>query len=125
VGPASGWDDAGAIRSAGSGEESGACGDAGGSGSASENAARSGACSNVASGTTVFELLGLAEEALIALDAGEIDLAKKILRAFRRGCSRGLGRRGWMRPADRAMSLGSHAGARPWRLVSMDLRTER
>ncbi len=30
----------------------------------------------------MVELLCLAEEALMALDAGEIDLAKKILRAF-------------------------------------------
>jgi hypothetical protein len=36
----------------------------------------------VASGTTVVELLRLAEEALMALDAGEIDVVKKLLRAF-------------------------------------------
>jgi hypothetical protein len=53
-------------------------------------------CVRVASRTTVVELLCLAEEALMALDAGEIDLAKKILRAFAAAAREGSEERaGW------------------------------
>src|SRR5437879_5151016 len=82
TGPASALERVGASWSAVSGEESGVCGDSGESASALENAAESGACSNVAKSLTVVELVCLAQEALMALDAGEIDLAKELLRAF-------------------------------------------
>jgi hypothetical protein len=72
----------GAIRSAGSGEESGACGGAGRSENAPENAAESDACSSVASGATPAALLGLIDAAITALDAGETDVVKARLDAL-------------------------------------------
>ena len=82
MGPVSFAENAGAIRSADSGEEPGGCGDAGGSENASENAARSDACSSVASGTTPAALLKDIDAAIAALDAGETDVARARLRAL-------------------------------------------
>jgi hypothetical protein len=67
---------AGARRRVVSGEESGACGDERERGSALENAGGSDACSNVASRPTGAELLDLVDSAMIALDAGESEVAK-------------------------------------------------
>jgi hypothetical protein len=64
------------------GEESGICGDSGKSGSALENAAESRACSNVASGPTLAELLALVDAAIIALDAGDSGIARAQLQAL-------------------------------------------
>ena len=75
-------EDAGAIRSAHSGEESGACRDSGESGSASENAAESDACSSAARGASPPELLQAIEASIEALEAGEIELARARLRAM-------------------------------------------
>ena len=65
-----------------SGEESEICGDSGESGSAWENAGESRECSNVASEPTYAELLALIEDAIIALEAGEIEVARARLRAL-------------------------------------------
>jgi hypothetical protein len=65
-----------------SGEESAACGDSRGTASALENGGESGGCSNVASGPTRAELLALVDAAIIALDAGEIEVAKARLQAL-------------------------------------------
>ena len=81
-GPASFAENAGAIRSADSGEESGGCGKAVGSENTPENAARSDACSSVASGTTPTALLELIDAAITALDAGETDVARARLHAL-------------------------------------------
>jgi hypothetical protein len=59
-----------------SGEESGVGGVVRESRSAQENAGGCGACSNVARGPTRAELLALVDAALIALDAGETEVAK-------------------------------------------------
>jgi hypothetical protein len=75
-------EDAGAIGSVVSAEESGACGDAGGSENAPENAARSDACSSVASGTTPAALLKVIAAAITALDAGQTDVARARLYAL-------------------------------------------
>ena len=67
---------AGAIRSAVPGKESGSCGDSRGTASVLENGGQSGECSNVASGPKRAELLALVDAAIIALDAGETEVAK-------------------------------------------------
>ena len=72
----------GAIRSGLSGDESRACGDTGGSENAWENAARSDACSSVASGTSPTAMLELIDAVITALDAGEIDVARGRLHAL-------------------------------------------
>ena len=82
MGPVVIAENVGAIRIAVSGKESGSCGDTSGVANAPDDVGTLRACGSVASGTTVVELLRLAEDALTALDAGEIDLAKERLRAF-------------------------------------------
>jgi len=82
VGPATSQESAGARRRVVSGEESGACGDAGERASALENAAESRACSNVASGPTRAELLAFVDAAIIALDAGDSGIARAQLQAL-------------------------------------------
>ena len=73
---------AGARRRVVSGDESGGCGDERERGSALENAGGSGACSNVANGPAADQLLELVDAALIALDAGEIEVAKARLQVL-------------------------------------------
>jgi hypothetical protein len=75
-------EDAGAIRSALSDEESGVCGDSQESANAPENAAESGTCSSVARRLKLVELLSLAEQALAALEAGKVDFAQQRLKAL-------------------------------------------
>jgi len=75
-GPVSFAENAGAIRSVDSGEESGAFEDGSGSENAPENAATSDGCSRVASGTTPTALLELVDAAITALDAGETDVVR-------------------------------------------------
>ena len=82
TGPARSQESAGARRRVVSGEQSGPCADAGESRSAPENAGESGACSNVASGPTAAELLELVDAAIVALDAGESDVARAQLLAL-------------------------------------------
>jgi hypothetical protein len=82
VGPAMSQESAGASRRVVSGEKSAACGDSRGTASALENGGESGGCSNVASGPTRAELLALVDAAIIALDAGEIEVAKARLQAL-------------------------------------------
>jgi hypothetical protein len=76
VGPARSQESAGASRRAVSGEESGARGHPRGTVSALENGGESCGCSNVASGRTRARLLALIDVAIIALDAGETEVAK-------------------------------------------------
>ena len=78
MGPVSAAENAGAIRSALFAEESGACGDAGGSENAPQSAARSDACSNVAKRDGVAVI----EAAIADIDAGRIDDARALLLAF-------------------------------------------
>jgi hypothetical protein len=78
-------DVAGECRSAlesGFGEESAACEDSRGTASALENGGESGRCTNVASGPTRAERLALVDAAIIALDAGEIEVAKARFQAL-------------------------------------------
>ena len=74
-------------------EESGACGDTGGTASAAEGAATPQGCSNVASGTTPPALLELIDAAITDLDAGETDLARARLHALAEAvCAKGHAR---------------------------------
>ena len=82
TGPATSQESAGASRRVVSGEESGVCGDEGESGSALENAGESRACSNVASGPMLAELIEFVDAAIIALDAGESEVAKARLQVL-------------------------------------------
>jgi hypothetical protein len=68
--------------SAGSSEETWACDESVCDASAADDGTFSGACSNVASETLAAELHRLAQVALRALDAGEIALARELLRAL-------------------------------------------
>ena len=70
------------LRSKGSSEESRPCEESDDASSAAGEGTFSGACSNVASATAAAELHRLAEVALRALGAGEIDLAKELLQAL-------------------------------------------
>jgi hypothetical protein len=72
----------GAIRSVDSGEESGACEDAGGVANASDDAGTSRACSSVASWSTPAALLEAIDAAIAALEAGETDIARARLHAL-------------------------------------------
>ena len=81
MGPASVAEDAGATGSANSVEKTGDCGDTGESRNASENAARSDGCSNVARPPTA-DLLPAIEATIAALDAGEIEAARAGLHAL-------------------------------------------
>ena len=63
-------------------QESAVRGDSAGSPSALENAAESRACSNVASGPTLAEMLALVDAAIIALDAGDSGIARAQLQAL-------------------------------------------
>ena len=76
MGPAKALESVGASWSAVSGEESGVWGSSGETSSALENGGESRSCSNVASGPTRTELLALVDAAIIALDAGETEVAK-------------------------------------------------
>jgi hypothetical protein len=84
---------AGARRRVVSGEESGTCGAEGETASALESGGESRRCSDVASGPTPAELLELVDAAIIALDAGESDIARarlqelvEAVRILRHGC---------------------------------------
>ena len=86
---------AGARRRAVSGEKSVACGDFGDAPSALESGGESCECSNVASGPTPAQLLELVDAAIIALDAGETEVARvqmqalaETVRALCHGCGR-------------------------------------
>jgi hypothetical protein len=65
-----------------SGAESGVCGDSGQSGSALENGGESRSCSNVASGPIRARLLALVDAAIIALDAGDSEIARAQMQAL-------------------------------------------
>jgi hypothetical protein len=83
MGPVIVAENVGAIRSVVSGEESGSCGDTGGTASAPDDAATSRACSNVASRRDEApEALEIVEEAIAELDAGLTDAAKARLKTF-------------------------------------------
>jgi hypothetical protein len=73
---------AGARRRVVSGEESAACGDSRETASAVENGGQSGPCSNVANPPARAELLVLVNAAIVALDAGETEVAGAGLRAL-------------------------------------------
>ena len=86
---------AGARRRVVSGEESGVCAENGDAATSQENGGAAGGCSNVASGPTAAELLELIDAAIIALDAGESEVARaqllalaKAVRALGHGCGR-------------------------------------
>jgi hypothetical protein len=83
MGPVIIAENVGAIRSVDSGEESGACGDAGGVANAPDDVGTSRACSNVASrrdeAPGAVEIL---EEAIADLDAGRTVAARARLKAF-------------------------------------------
>jgi hypothetical protein len=64
------------------GKKSVVCGTEGDAASALENGGASGWCSNVASGPTPGELLALVNAALVALDAGETEVASAQLRGL-------------------------------------------
>jgi hypothetical protein len=74
--------ESGGSRRVVSGEESAVCGDSRERGSPLENAAESRACSNVASGPTLAELLALVDAAIIALDAGDSGIVRAQLQAL-------------------------------------------
>jgi len=74
-------EDAAAIRSALSGEESGAWAESRESGSAPEDVAGSDACSSVARGAAPPDLLPAIEATIEALEAGDIELARARLLA--------------------------------------------
>jgi len=83
---------AGASRRAVSAEKSGICGE---SASAWESAGESRACSNVANGPTAAELIDLVDATIVALEAGESEVAgaqlqplAEAVRAAGRGCRR-------------------------------------
>ena len=85
---------AGARRRVVSGEKSVVCGAEGETASALESGGESRRCSNVASGPTPAELLELVDAAIVALDAGETEVARarlqalaEAVRALRHGCS--------------------------------------
>jgi hypothetical protein len=85
---------AGASRRVVSAEESGVCGESGDTASALESGGESRWCSKVASGPKPAELLDLVHAAIVALDAGEADIARARLQALaeavrilRHGCS--------------------------------------
>ena len=82
MGPVIIAENVGAIRSADSGEESGACGDAGGVANAPDDVGTSRACSNVASGPTPARCSRSSTTAIAALDAGEIVAARARLWAL-------------------------------------------
>jgi hypothetical protein len=81
MGPVIIAENVGAIRSADSGEESGACGDTGGVANAPDDMGTSRACSSVASRTMPAALLAAIDAAIVALDAGETDVARARLHA--------------------------------------------
>ena len=64
------------------GEESGGCAENGDAATSQENDGGAAGCSNVASGPTAAELLALVEAAIIALDAGESEVARAQLQAL-------------------------------------------
>ena len=82
MGRAKSQESAGAIRRAVSGEESGVCGENGGAATSQENRGAAGACSNVANGPTPAELLVLVDATIMALDAGETEVAKARLQTL-------------------------------------------
>jgi hypothetical protein len=83
MGPVIVAENVGAIGSAVSGEESGACGDAAGVATAPDDVGTSRACSSVASRRDEApRALEIVKEAIADLDAGRIDAAKARLRAF-------------------------------------------
>ena len=73
---------AGASRRAVSVEKSVACGAEGETASALESGGESRWCSNVASGPTPAELIELLDAAIVALDAGETEVARVQLQAL-------------------------------------------
>ncbi len=75
---------AGASRRAVSVEKSVICGAEGETASALESGGESRWCSNVASGPTPAELLALVDAVIVALDAGEADIARVGCRRSRR-----------------------------------------
>jgi len=82
TGPAILPEDAAAIGSAVSGEESGGCAESQGSGRASEDAGGSDACSSVARAPRLATLLAGIDAALVALKAGEVAVAAGHMRAL-------------------------------------------
>jgi hypothetical protein len=97
----------GAIRSADSGEESGACGDTGGVANAPDDVGTSRACSSVASRTMPAALLAAIDAAIVALDAG-------------RPTSPGHGCTRWRRPSGPNVCRG-----RTWRLSQHETQRNR
>lgn len=65
-----------------SGEESGGCAENGDAATSPENGGVAAGCSNVASGPTAAELLELVGAAIIALDAGQSEVARARLQAL-------------------------------------------
>jgi len=89
MGPASVAENVGAIGSVVSGEESGACGDPGGTATTQQDAAMSRTCSNVARPDgeaarvrDAVDAVASLKEAIVELDAGRIEAAKARLGAL-------------------------------------------
>lgn len=73
---------AGASRRVVSGEESVGCGENGGAATSQENRGAAAECSNVASSATLTEVFEAAEDAIAAIEDGDIEIAKARLRAI-------------------------------------------
>ncbi len=82
MGPVSAAENAGAIGGVDCGDESGVCGDAGGTANAPDDVGTSRACSSVASGKTPAALLAAIDAAIAALAAGEPAVARARLHAL-------------------------------------------
>ncbi len=82
MGPTRSQESAGASRKVVSAKESGICGESGESASALQNAGEARACSNVANGPSAAELIDLVDAAIVALDAGETEVARAQLQAL-------------------------------------------
>ncbi len=64
-----------------SGEESGFCGENGRAATSQEKRGAAAACSNVASGATLARIFEAVEDAIAAIEDGDIEIAKARLRA--------------------------------------------
>ena len=82
TGPAMSQESAGASRRAVSGEESARCAENGAVATALENHGAAPGCSKVASGAALTEILEAAEDAIAAMEEGDIEIAKARLRAI-------------------------------------------
>jgi len=82
VGSAKALESVGASWSAVSGEESAGCAENSGAATSQENHGAAPACSKVASGAALTEILEAAAEAIAAIEDGDFEIAKARLRAI-------------------------------------------